>query len=283
MKPFILVILLVAALLTACGSAATLVSPTLVPEITIPTSLPTATLEPLTLTVFAAASLTGAFTEMGAMFEASHPGVTITFNFAGSGTLRTQLEQGAVADVFASANTKEMDTLVTDKLVAADFSQIFVTNSLLVILPVSNPANLQTLQDLARPGIKLLLGDTTVPAGIYARQILANMDKDPIFSTSYSTQVLANVVSNETNVKQVVSKVQLGEADAGIVYASDTIAAPELKTIQFPILDNVIAKYPISRLKSAIHPDLAESFITYILSSDGQTILQKWGFIPITP
>ena len=238
---------------------------------------------PRTLTVFAASSLTDAFKEIGKNFEVSHPDVTVTFNFAGSGTLRTQLEQGAAADVFASANITEMNTLITNKLVAADFSQLFVTNSLLVILPASNPANIQTLADLARPGIKLVLGDTTLPAGKYARQILANMDKDPAFSFGFSKLVLANVVSNETDVKQVVAKVQLGEADAGIVYVSDSIAAPELKAIQFPKADNVIAKYPIARLKGSTAPDLAAYFIAYVLSPDGQAILKKWGFIPVAP
>ena len=283
MKRFNLAILLVAALLAACGQAVTPLSPTPTPANAIPTALPTATAQPRTLTVFAAASLTDAFTELGKDFEGTHPGVSVTFNFAGSGALRTQLEQGAVADVFASANMTEMNTLITDKLIAADFSQLFLTNSLLVILPANNLANIQTLQDLARPGIKLVLCDTTVPCGKFARQILANLDKDPAFAPDLSTQVLANLVSNETDVKLVLSKVQLGEADAGIVYISDAVAAPDLKTIQFPAADNVITKYPIAVLKSASQPDLAAFFIAYVLSPDGQAIIKKWGFVPITP
>ncbi len=289
MKCFILAILLVATLLAACGTTSTPVPvvPTALPTTTTPVPptatplTPTAIPQPRSLTVYAAASLTDAFTEIGKTFEAANVGVTVTFNFAGSSTLRTQLEQGAAADVFASANMTEMNTLVTDTLVAADASQVFVTNSLLVILPASNPANIQTLQDLARPGIKLVLCDTTVPCGKYARQILANMDKDTTFSPTFNTQVLAGVVSNETDVKQVVAKVQLGEADAGIVYVSDSVAAPDLKTIEFPAADNVIAKYPIAVLKSAVQPDLAANFISYVLSPDGQAILKKWGFIPV--
>ena len=176
-----------------------------------------------------------------------------------------------------------MDTLVTDNLVAADTSQIFLTNSLLVILPANNPANIQTLQDLARPGIKLVLAAEEVPAGKYARQVLANLDKDPAFASDFSTQVLANVVSNETDVKQVVAKVQLGEADAGIVYVSDAVAAPDLKTIEIPTADNVIAKYPIAVLNNAQQPDLAAEFIAYVLSADGQATLKKWGFVPVAP
>jgi molybdate transport system substrate-binding protein len=285
LKRLVLVILLVAALLAACGPASTPVPATSTQvDTAVPptaTAQPTAIPQRRTLTVFAASSLTEAFTEMGKNFQAANPGVKVIFDFAGSGTLRTQLEQGAVADIFASANQTEMDTLVKDNLVAANSSQLCLTNSLLVILPASNQANIKTLQDLARPGIKLVLGDTTVPAGKYARQILVNLDKDPPFASNFSAQVLANVVSNETDVKQVVAKVQLGEADAGIVYVSDAVAAPELKTIQFPAADNVIAQYPIAALKSATQPDLAASFIAYVLSSDGQAILKKWGFTPI--
>jgi len=280
MKRTAFAILLVAALLPACRPASTPVPATSAPQVNTPVP-PKATSQPRTLTVFAAASLTEAFTEMGKDFGAAHPGVTVSFNFAGSQTLRTQLEQGAVADVFASANQTEMNTLVSDNLVAANSSQIFLTNILIVILPANNPANIQTLHDLARPGLKLDLGDTTVPAGKYARQILDNLDKDPAFTPNFSTQVLANVVSNETDVKQVVAKVQLGEADAGIVYISDAIAAPTLKTIEIPAPDNVIAKYPIAVLDKAPQPDLAANFIAYVLSSDGQATLKKWGFTPV--
>jgi molybdate transport system substrate-binding protein len=292
MKRFVLTILLVVTLLAACGPAASpvLVVPTTMPQTETPVPPtetlvpPTATAAPRTLTVFAASSLTDAFNEIGKNFEAANPGVTVTFNFAGSGTLRMQLEQGAVANVFASANTTEMDTLVKDNLVAANSSsQLFLTNSLLVILPANNPANVQTLKDLARTGLKLVLGDITVPAGKYARQILTNLSKDPAYGANFSTQVLANVVSNETDVKQVVAKVQLAEADAGIVYVSDAVAAPQLKTIQIPSADNFIAKYPIAALSKAPQPDLAANFITYVLSSDGQAVLKKWGFTPITP
>jgi molybdate transport system substrate-binding protein len=289
MKRFTLTVVLLAVLLASCrqvpagGGLPTALAPaTQVPPIDTPIP-PTTTPAPRTLTVFAASSLTEAFTEMGKNFDAVHPSVTITFNFAGSQTLLTQLEQGAVADVFASANQSEMNTLVTDNLVAANSSQIFLTNSLLVILPANNPANIQTLQDLARPGMKLVLGDTTVPAGKYARQILSNLDKNQAFAPDFSTQVLANVVSNETDVKLVVAKVQLGEADAGIVYVSDAVAAPDLKTIEIPTTDNVIAKYPIAVLNNALQPDLAANLIAYVLSSDGQAILKKWGFTPINP
>jgi len=147
------------------------------------------------------------------------------------------------------------------------------------ILPTNNPGNVQTLQDLVRPGLLVVLAAEEVPAGKYARQALDNLAT--IYGADFKTQVLANVVSNEDNVKQVVAKVQLGEADAGIVYISDAIAAPELKTIRIPSEVNVLAKYPIAVLKTAPNPDLAADFVAFVLSADGQVILKKWGFTPL--
>jgi molybdate transport system substrate-binding protein len=284
MKRFAFVILIVAALLAACGTAATpTAAPTAVPPTatTAPTAVPpTATAAPRTLTVYAAASLTGSFQEIGKDFEAANPGVTVKFNFAGSQVLRTQIEQGATPDVFASADETNMTTLVSENLVASGAAQDFATNLLIVILPPTNPANVQTLQDLAKPGLKLVLEDPSVPAGNYAREILANMSKDPTYGANFATQVLANVVSNETDVKVVVSKVDLGEADAGIVYVTDAEAAPDLKTIAIPSSYNVIAHYPIAALSKAPNADLASAFVAYVLSADGQAVMKKWGFSP---
>jgi molybdate transport system substrate-binding protein len=275
---FAFLILLAALMLTACGSPA---APALLPTATsIP---PTAVPGPRTLTVFAAASLTDAFTEMGHNFEAANPGVTVALNFAGSQTLSTQIQQGAVADVFASANHTEMDKLVNSGLVGQDAPKDFLTNRLVVILPAGNPANIQTLLDLARPGLKLVLAADTVPVGKYARQILTILSQDAAYGADFQTRVLANVVSNENDVKLVVAKVQLGEADAGIAYISDAIAAPQLLTIEIPANFNIVARYPIAVLVNAPHPGLAAGFITYILSSGGQAILKKWGFTPVAP
>ena len=283
MKRLLSLALLLSIFLTACGASAT---PTPAPATEAPTLAPTATAippsptpEPRTLTVFAAASLTDAFTEIGAAFDAANPGVTTTFNFAGSQALRTQIEEGAPADVFASASGKEMDTLVTGTFVAADVAKVFLTNKLVVILPADNPAALEKLEDLANPGIKLVLAAEDVPVGKYARQALDLMDAS--FGAGYKDKVLANVVSNEDNVKQVVSKVQLGEADAGIVYVSDSTAAPELKSIEIPDELNVIAKYPIAPLVKSENADLAAQFIEYVLSTEGQAVLAKWGFAPV--
>ncbi len=283
MKRFLSLTLLLTLFLSACGTAIT-PAPTTVPLTEMPateapaTEAPTEAPEARTLTVFAAASLTDAFTEIGKEFEAANPGVTVTFNFAGSPALRTQIEEGAPADVFASANTKEMDTLVTGKFVAEGTSQVFLNNKLVVILPADNPAGVEKLEDLAKPGIKLVLAAEEVPVGNYARQALDLMNG--LLGTGFKDTVLANVVSNEDNVKQVVAKVQLGEADAGIVYTSDAVAAPDLKTIEIPTELNVIAKYPIAPLAASANAELAQAFVDYVLSPEGQAILQKWGFAP---
>ena len=231
-----------------------------------------------TLNVFAAASLSDAFTEIGKDFEAANSGVTVTFNFSGSQALRTQIEEGAPADVFASASGKEMDTLVTSAHVVVGTPQVFLNNKLVVILPANNPAGLEKLENLANMGIKIVLAAEEVPVGNYSRQSLDLMNGS--FGTDFKDKVFANVVSNEDNVKQVVAKVQLGEADAGIVYTSDAVAAPELQTIDIPTELNIIAEYPIAPLAESVNVDLAEAFIAYILSADGQSVLQKWGFAP---
>ncbi|GAB1470902.1 molybdate ABC transporter substrate-binding protein [Chloroflexota bacterium] len=281
MKRFLTLFLLLTFVLAGCATAPA--TPTLAPATeepaAAPTALPpTAKPKPRTLTVFAAASLTDAFTELGTNFQTANPGVTVTFNFAGSQTLRTQIEEGAPVDVFASANTKEMDTLVSSNFIAGDAPQIFLTNKLVIILPSDNPAAIAKLKDLANPGLKLVLAAEEVPVGKYSRQALDLMNGS--FGADFKDKVLANVVSNEDNVKQVVAKVQLGEADAGIVYTSDAVAAPELKSIEIPAELNTIAKYPIAPLVSSEHSELAQAFIQYVLSSEGQAILAKWGFGP---
>jgi molybdate transport system substrate-binding protein len=240
---------------------------------------PAPTVELRTLTVFAAASLADAFDEIIKNFEAANPGVTVKLNFGGSQSLRTQIEQGAQADVFASANTKEMDALVTGNFVAAESPRIFLTNQLVVIMPADNPAGLKELADLAGSGLKLVLAAQEVPVGNYSLQMLDTLDAT--FGDGFKEQVLANVVSYENDVKQVVAKVQLGEADAGIVYLSDTVAAPDLQKIDIPAENNVVASYPLAALTQSKSPALAQAFMDYVLSANGQSILKKWGFLPV--
>jgi molybdate transport system substrate-binding protein len=238
--------------------------------------------EPRTLTVFAAASLTESFTELGQQFEASHAGVEVLFNFAGSQQLRAQLEQGAQADVFASANTKEMNSAIAASLVVSGTQRIFARNRLVVIFPKDNPGKIQALADLARPGLKLDVADKAVPVGQYTLDMLDKMSGAPAFGPDFKEKVLANVVSYEDNVKAVVSKVRLGEVDAGVVYSTDVTsdAARNVGVLPIPDQFNQVAIYPIAPLANAGQVDLAKQFIELTLSKPGQQILVRYGFIP---
>jgi molybdate transport system substrate-binding protein len=231
------------------------------------------------ITVFAASSLTDSFNEIARDFEVRYPGVEVRFNFGGSPTLRTQLEQGARADVFASADQSQMDLALQNGAVASA-GRVFVRNSLVVITPRDNPGRINALADLRRSGLKLVLAAPEVPVGAYARQALSAMDKDPAYGAGFSDAVLKNVVSLESNVKQVVAKVELGEADAGIVYGTDVTpsVAPKLAEIAIPPQFNVIAEYPIALTQSPGNAPAAQAFIDFVLSSAGQTILKKYNF-----
>jgi molybdate transport system substrate-binding protein len=234
------------------------------------------------LTVFAAASLTGAFQEIGGMFEQAHPGTRVRFNFAGSQQLATQLEQGAIADVFASADQRWMDYAAEKDLLAAE-ARLFAHNRLVVIVPSTNPARIGRLQDLAKRGVKLVVAAEAVPVGGYTRQSLARLAQAPGFAWDFDRRVLANVVSQEENVKAVVTKVQLGEADAGVVYASDAVGSVSrhLRVLAIPDPQNVIADYPIAALKRARAPSAAEDFIALVLAPEGQSVVKKFGLIPV--
>jgi len=234
--------------------------------------------QPDTLTVFAAASLTEAFSEMATAFEATNPAVEVQLNFAGSQTLRLQIEQGAQADVFASANQLHTDALREAQLVNEPV--IFAHNQLAVIMPAGNPASIETLADLARPGLKLVLAGSAVPAGRYARQVLENLNTYPDLPSDFSQQAMRNLVSEEDTVKGVVAKVQLGEADAGMVYVSDIspAVADDVITLSIPPGYNVVADYPIAIVAHTQQPNLAQAFIEFVLSPQGQAILTKHGF-----
>jgi molybdate transport system substrate-binding protein len=221
-----------------------------------------------TASVFAAASLTDSFKALGTAFQVAHPGTTVQLNFAGSPTLVTQIEQGASADVFASADTTNMDKLMADGFTAGT-SRVFAHNKLEIVVAAGNPRHITGLADLAKPGVIYITAAATVPAGKYALQIL---DKAGVKVTPKSL---------ETDVKSVVSKIELGEADAGIVYVTDVKAAGSKVTgVLIPDSVNVIATYPIVAIKGSKNSNLANAFIAYVLSADGQATLQTFGFLP---
>ena len=265
------------------------------PTVTIPSASLNNTVPPVatyklsgTLTVFAASSLTEAFAEIGQKFETKYPDVYVEFNFAGTSSLITQLQQGVSADVLAGADGL---TAATKAGAIQDDSQIFAWNRLVVIVPKANSAGVTTLHDLARPGVKVVLADATVPVGKYARQFLdkatgysGTPSASPAFSADYTDKVLANVITNASNVKQVASIVQLDEADAGIVYKTDVTAefAQEVTTIEIPDDLNVIAMYPIAVTTQAAgtaQNQTAQVFIKYVMSPEGQAVLATYGFM----
>jgi len=239
--------------------------------------------EPTTLQVFAAASLSDAFTEIGRQLERQRPGLRVRINFAGSQQLATQIEQGAQADVFASADERWMSYVRERGLVSSE-PATFARNRLVMIVPRTNPARIRRLQDVARGGVKLVIGADAVPVGRYARTVLRNLARDPAFGVDFATRALRNVVSEEENVKSVVGKVQLGEADAGIVYRSDVTAtvARFIRVFEIPESANVVASYPIALLQGARASDAARAFVDLVLAGEGQAILERRGLIPVT-
>lgn len=233
------------------------------------------------LTVFAAASLTDAFSEMKGLLEEANPDLTITYNFAGSQQLATQLAEGADADIFASANATQMKA-VQDAGTIDGEPAIFVRNRLAIIVPADNPADIQEAADLANDGVKLVVAAEAVPVGAYTLDMLDKISADPGFGSDYQEKVEANIVSQEDNVKQVVTKVQLGEADAGVVYVSDVTpdVREDVMIIEIPEEFNVIAEYPVAPVVDG-NAELAQAFIAYLLSPGGQAVLERWGFTPL--
>lgn len=226
----------------------------------------TADPEPTTLTVFAAASLKSTFTEIGQQFEAENEGVTVTFNFAGSSDLVAQIQQGAPADVFASADTKNMDKATADDLVAGSPAD-FATNRLEIATPPDNPAGVDSLDDLTNKETKVVLCAPEVPCGAAAVGVekAAGIDISP--------------VSEEQSVTDVLNKVISGEADAGLVYVTDVLTAGDkVKGIEFPESDEVINTYPIAALSGSENADLAAEFSQYVTGTVGQKVLSAAGF-----
>jgi molybdate transport system substrate-binding protein len=218
------------------------------------------------LTVFAAASLTDAYGQIGRDFGRAHPDARVTFNFAGSPTLVLQIRQGAPADVFASADQANMQALV-DAGQADGAPSVFARNNLQIVVAAGNPKRIAGLADLARPGLVVDLCAPGVPCGAYARQALsrANVSVAP--------------KSLEQDVKAVVTKVSLGEADAGIVYTTDVRAAgAKVAGVDIPADENVVASYPIVRVKGSKNPVTASAFVSWVLSARGQAVLGRFGF-----
>lgn len=222
--------------------------------------------EETTLTVYAAASLTGAFEQIADEFEAQHEGVQVELGFGGSSDLVTQIQEGAPADVFASADTANMDKLVADDLTGAE-PETFATNTLEIAVPPGNPAGVESLQDLAKPGLALVVCAPEVPCGAAAQQVadVAGVTLEP--------------VSEEQSVTDVLGKIASGEGEAGLVYVTDVAAAgDDVEGITFPESDDVVNRYPIASVADSDEPALAADFVELVLGDTGRSVLAAHGF-----
>ena len=228
------------------------------------------------LIVFAASSLKEAFATLATTFEEEHPGVRVTLNLAGSQELRTQIEQGAPADVVALADERHMQALVSAGLV--DASNIFARNQLCIAVPRGNPAGLHSLRDLAGAE-RTVVGAPEVPVGAYALRLLDNASVR--YGADFRRRVEANIVSRDLNARQVLAKAVLGEADAAIVYETDVAATGgKVEVVAIPDELNVVASYPIAVVRTAPAASLARSCIALVLSRGGQARLSQAGFAP---
>lgn len=227
------------------------------------------------LIVFAAASLSEAFTELAAAFERERRDLHVVLNFAGSQELRAQIEHGAPVDVFASANRDHVQHLADRRLV--DPGVVFAHNDLVIVVPSGNPAVIDGLDSLATVS-RLVIAAADVPLGRYTSELLAAAAGK--FGPDFPAQVLSNAISEELNARQVLHKIRLGEGNAGIVYRTDAAAAgTEVAVIELPAGLNPVAGYVITVGRNASHPAAAEQFVDFVLSERGQAVLAKYGFL----
>lgn len=301
-----LFVTLITLLLVAACSPAAAPAPTsaVTPQMAAPTTAPTAApakptaasaAQPTAVTkpapapvsgeivVFAAASLTDVFQDMATAFQQANPNAKLTFNFGASSQLATQLGQGASADVFASADTTQMDNAKKSGSVTGQ-DRIFAGNRLVLITPKDNPAHITGVKDLANSGVKFVTAQPSVPIGTYTAQMLDKASAEASYGPDFKAKVVANTVSQEDNVRQVVSKVQLGEADAAIVYSTDATpqVRDQLQIIQVPDPLQTLARYPIAVAKGNNSAG-GEAFVAYVLGPEGQAALAKWGFLNLPP
>jgi molybdate transport system substrate-binding protein len=230
------------------------------------------------ITVLAASSLQAAFTVAAKVYEGSDPNTTLTFGFDASSALRTKIEQGSPADLFASADLINAQKLLEDGFAIGPV-QRFAGNRLAIVIPSDNPAHIDSPLDLARPGVRLVAAGEDVPISGYATQLINALARQPGYPPGFATQVAANVASREDNVAAVVAKVALGEGDAGIVYQTDAVASSNLKEIPIPAGANVSVSYAAVVVKGSTQPDAARAFRAWLSGSDGQAVLARFGFV----
>ena len=273
----ILAVALAAFAALACGGdTATPVTPNAIAVSASATpSIPTPAPVTGELIVSAASSLTEVFTDTARAFEARYPGVKVTLNFASSAALATQINEAAPGDVFASADKVQMDVVKVERKAAP--GAVFALNRLVIAKPKGSTA-VATYADLAKSGLKLVLAADGVPVGNYSLQSLAAADKSAAFGAGFQAKVMANVKSREANVRTALTKVQLGEADAAIVYSTHIASAPEVEAVSIPDAYNVTAEYFIAPLTAGRNATAGTAFVAFVRSIEGQAFLTKRGF-----
>jgi molybdate transport system substrate-binding protein len=278
---------LIAVLVAACSSSAGASpspSPTAVPPSQLAAS-PSAeastgpSVTPAALTIFGASSLKGALADVKTAYEAANPGTTLTVSTDSSAALETQIEQGAPADVFLSADASNPKKLADGGFASGD-PVAFAGNKLTIIVPKGNPAGITSPKDLAKPGLKIIAAGDEVPITKYATQLVKNLSGLAGYPANLQTAYAANIASKEDNVKAVVSKIELGEGDAGIVYMTDAAASDKVDTVDVPDEANVPATYDGVVVKASANQDAATAFLNWLAGPDGQAILAKFGFLP---
>jgi len=267
--------------LTACSSAGASPSPS-APSVA-PTTAASASAapsaEPVELTIYGAASLKGALEAAKAAYETAYPGTTVTLSTGSSAALETQIEQGAPADVFLSADTTNPKKLV-DAGLADGAAVTFAGNELTVIVPTANPAGIASPKDLARAGVKVIAAGEEVPITKYAKQLVDNLAEEAGFPADFAAKYTASIASKEEDVKSVVAKIEIGEGDAGIVYVTDAKASTKVTTVDVPPSANVPATYAGVVVKASKNAAAAKAFLDWFAGPDGQAILGSFGFLP---
>jgi molybdate transport system substrate-binding protein len=234
---------------------------------------------PVTLTVFGAASLKSVLADAATAYQTAYPGTTITVSTDSSSALETQIEQGAPADVFLSADTTNPQKLV-DGGFASGNAVVFAGNKLTIVVPKSNPGGVTKVSDLAKTGLRIIAAGDEVPITKYANQLVSNLAADPSFPSGFVAIYNANVVSKEDNVKALIAKIELGEGDAAIVYVTDANASTKVATVEVPNSANVPATYAGLVVKASKNAEPAAAFLAWFAGPDGQAILAKYGFLP---
>lgn len=275
MKAGAVVALLAAVTLGACSPSG--------PEAGTATASPAAGASPnaeqVDLMILGAASLRNVLEVAEEAYEAAHPGTSVTISTDSSAALATQIELGAPADVFLSADMVNAQRLV-DAGLAAGEPVVFAENRLTIVVPSGNPAGIASPADLARPGVRIVAAGDEVPITRYAAQLVANLAEEPGYPSDFAVAYAANVVSREDNVKAVVAKVELGEGDAGIVYVTDAAASGDVETVAVPDRANVRAHFAGLVIEASAHRDAARAFLAWFAGPAGQAILAGFGFLP---